>query len=98
MMTFYSLLRPHKALIITTLAFGIVPKIAHSQITCPTIMPRSIPLSICSQADSLSFVYTNNNPNQRVGTAKVTIDLPYGTKIRYRAGSVKGTSSAGLVT
>jgi uncharacterized repeat protein (TIGR01451 family) len=71
---------------------------AIAQITCPTIMPRSIPLSICSQADSLSFVYTNNNQNQRVGTAKATIELPYGTKIRYRAGSVKGTSSAGVVT
>jgi uncharacterized repeat protein (TIGR01451 family) len=98
MMTFYSLERPHKALIFSILVLGWMPISIHAQITCPTLMPRSIPLSICSQADSLSFVYTNNNQNQRVGTTKATIELPYGTKIRYRTGSVKGTSSAGLVT
>jgi uncharacterized repeat protein (TIGR01451 family) len=98
MMTFYSLSRLHKALIFNILTLGWLSPNLHAQIACPTIMPRSIPLSICSQADSLSFVYTNNSQNQRVGTAKATIELPYGTKLRYRAGSVKGRSGAGSVT
>jgi uncharacterized repeat protein (TIGR01451 family) len=98
MMTFYSLVRPYRVLTLITLACGLMPTPVLAQISCPTLMPRSMPLSICSQADSLSFVYTNNNQNQRISSAKATIDLPYGTKIRYRTGSVKGTSTAGLVT